>query len=253
MSLEGAGMVGSGELTLDPSIRDWVLLPIVLVMVMVGIGRSLAQQLMRSETPADVDIMKHQNLLTRARRVRENGRFLAPASFQLRKDYFNQKKTGLLRRKVKAGAPNPMANPDGMMNMMKNNMTMMVPNILMMVWINFFFSGFILVKVPFGLTTGFKDMLQRGVELTTLDVSYVSSLSWYFLVMFGLRGFFALVLGSGNVITEERMMQAQMGMSGTGGPQQFDASKAYTTERESLALVEHEWTVGGSEDRLLGY
>ena len=145
-----------------------------------------------------------------------------------------------------------MANPNGMMDMMKNNMTMMVPNILMMVWINYFFSGFILVKVPFGLTNGFKTMLQRGVELASLDVSYVSSLSWYFLVMFGLRGFFALILGSGNVMAEEAMMQAQMGMAaGPAGPQQFDAAKAYTAERESLALAAYTSSVDKAEEKLL--
>lgn len=30
---------------------------------------------------------------------------------------------------------------------------------------------------------------------STLDVSYVSSVSWYFLVMFGMRGFLSLILG----------------------------------------------------------
>jgi len=36
----------------------------------------------------------------------------------------------------------------------------------------------VLVKVPFSLTNRFKSMLHRGVDLSTLDVSYVSSLSW---------------------------------------------------------------------------
>ena len=54
------------------------------------------------------------------------------------------------------------------------------------------------VKVPFALTLRFKDMLQRGIDISTLDPSYVSTLSWYFIVMFGLRGVMQLVMGDNN-------------------------------------------------------
>ena len=39
-------------------------------------------------------------------------------------------------------------------------------------------------------------MLQRGIELPSLDVTYITSLSFYILLLFGLRGVFMLVFRS---------------------------------------------------------
>ena len=71
--------------------------------------------------------------------------------------------------------------------------------IVLMGWINYFWSGFLLVKLPFGLTQRFRPLTQRGIELSSLDVRYVSSLSWYFICIFGLRGIISYFLGIGEV------------------------------------------------------
>ena len=45
------------------------------------------------------------------------------------------------------GAANPMTDPaamEGMMGMMKGNMAMMIPQTLIMGWINAFFAGFVI-------------------------------------------------------------------------------------------------------------
>lgn len=55
-----------------------------------------------------------------------------------------------------------------------------------------------LVKLPFPLTIRFKSMLQSGVMTRDLDVKWVSSLSWYFLNLFGLQSVFGFILGSDN-------------------------------------------------------
>ena len=123
-------------------------------------------------------------------------------------------------------------------------MAFMIQNMVMMQAINHFFSGFILLKVPFSLTMGFKQMFQRGIEISQLDTSYVSSISWYFLVMFGLRGFFRLVIGTPSQETiETQTLWNKLGKKPGGGPpptgnnpdEQF--IKNMTTEADNLEMM----------------
>lgn len=50
-------------------------------------------------------------------------------------------------------------------------------------------------KVPFPLTQKFRGMLQRGVEIQNLDVRYISSLSLYFLILFGVSKLNGILFG----------------------------------------------------------
>ncbi len=173
----------------------------------------------------------------------------------MRKIGMVRKKTGVLREKV-PGATNPMmSNPSSLIDMMKGNMVFMIPNIAMMTFVGYFFSGFVCLKIPFPLPSNrFKVMLQRGVDLTTLDVSYVSSLSWYFLLTFGLNGVYKLILGDSDFDDGNKMMQMQMGMGmmGGGGPQMFDASAAYRQELDMLNITKPDFQGDKFERKLLG-
>lgn len=201
------------HLVLDPAIRDWVVIPMVIMLVIVGMGRHYVGSLIKTEpiiTESDLGELRYKQVAMQAARLRGNGKFLNENAFNKRKAYMTRKKTGILREKV-PGAANPMSNPLAMVDMMKGNIVFMLPNFAMMAFVGYFFSGFICLKIPFPmLSSHFKLMLQRGVDLSTLDVSYVSSLSWYFLVTFGLNGMYRLILGDDSDFDDAKMMQMQV-------------------------------------------
>ena len=56
-------------------------------------------------------------------------------------------KDGPPKGDASSSPPNPLSDPaamDGMMSGMKTQMVMMVPQMIIMGWINFFFQGFVL-------------------------------------------------------------------------------------------------------------
>lgn len=143
-----------------------------------------------------------------------------------------------------------MTDPSMMTEMMKGNVTNVLPMIIIGGWINWAFSGFLTTKVPFPMTFRFKPMLQRGVDLITLDASWVSSASWYFLNCFGLRSLYSLILGQDNAADQTRAMQDQM--SGTAMMAPPDPMKAFKAEWEALEVAQHDWLLEGVEEELTG-
>ena len=153
------------------------------------------------------------------------------------------------------GAANPMSNPASMMDGMKNQAMFMITQLGMNQFGEAFFSGFVLVKVPFPLTNSFKPMLQRGVnmmDLKLLSSSYVTATSWMFLVSFGMRDLQKLLLGDNDALADQeaRQMQMQMGM----GMNQmgFDAKKQYKGMSDQVDMIKHEWNLAQAEKNLLG-
>lgn len=97
--------------------------------------------------------IRQQRALVRGINLRTNANVLSPASFQARKAYmvsaFQEGKFLAEPEQRGKPRPNPMSDPaamEGMMGMMKGNMAMMIPQTLIMGWINAFFSGFVISK-----------------------------------------------------------------------------------------------------------
>ncbi|XP_054263227.1 ER membrane protein complex subunit 3-like [Macrosteles quadrilineatus] len=239
------------ELLLDPAIRLWVFWPIVVITFLVGIVRHYISLLLASQKKVELQQLQDSQVMIRARLLRENGKYLTRQSFQMRRHYFNNEETGYFKTQKRAAVTqNPMTDPSMMTDMLKGNVTNVLPMILIGGWINWMFSGFVTTKVPFPLTLRFKPMLQRGVELQSLDAAWVSSASWYFLNVFGLRSIYTLVLGENNAADQSRHIQEQM--SGAAMAMPLDPKAAFKAEWEALEILDHQWALSGVEQELTG-
>lgn len=140
------------DLLLDSALRDWVLLPILLVMILVGLLRhNVSMLLASSPKPLDHKSVREQKALMRSNVLRGNNQHIPAFAFEMKKKFLIDAFSAdvYLKDPESKGKPpvNPMTDPAGMetmMNMMKGNMATMVPQMGLMAWINFFFSGFIL-------------------------------------------------------------------------------------------------------------
>mmetsp|Transcript_19599 Transcript_19599/g.25701 ORF Transcript_19599/g.25701 Transcript_19599/m.25701 type:complete len:313 (+) Transcript_19599:166-1104(+) len=259
--------LSSQNLLLDSDIRDWVVLPLLVIMITAGLLRHyLGIVLKGSNKKIPYVEGRAKGSLARASRLRSGAsNFITSQKWEARRRYMSAKEGGMLRdqaewaeeeassEKNAASGMDP-ANPMAMMDGMKGQMAFMVQNMVMMQGISHFFQGFVLVKVPFPLTQGFKGMFQRGLNLGTLDTSYVSSVSWYFLVMYGLRAFFRLVIGTPTQEMQETgKIQQDLGMQPSAGPQKFDAPGKLRMEADNLELMpRHKSNMDDVEKRLLG-
>ncbi|KRZ52783.1 ER membrane protein complex subunit 3 [Trichinella nativa] len=239
------------ELLLDPSIRTWVFVPIVLFTFLIGVVRHYLAILIHTKKEIGLQQIQDSHALVRSRLLRENGRYLSKHSFLMRKQFFNDEESGYFKVAQQRQSPvvNPMSDPSVMTDMLKGNLLNVIPMLVIGGWINWTFSGFVTTKVPFPLTLRFKPMLQHGIALASLDASWVSSASWYFLNVFGLRSMYALILGEDNAADQARLMQEQVTMSANTVP--HDPRQAFKAEWEALQICSHNWALKNADKELI--
>ncbi|KUL86487.1 hypothetical protein ZTR_08120 [Talaromyces verruculosus] len=247
----------------DPALFYWILIPITIVMILTGILRHYATVLMNSPPKPAATLLESRERLSLIHGVnlRNNApAVLTPEGFASRKEYLiaAYQSGAFLKDPENRGQPpaNPMSDPaamEGMMGMMKGNMMMMIPQTLIMSWINAFFSGFVILKLPFPLTIRFKSMLQSGVATRDLDVRWVSSLSWYFLNLMGLQSIFGFILGADNAANQMSQQVAMANPAAGANPFQpgADPDKLYKSEAENLEVMEYFSLLDGIEERVL--
>lgn len=88
-------------------------------------------------------IFFYRQILTRARILRENAKFIPKNSFLMRRQAFNKEEDGYLTRRRPPVSQNIITDPSLMTDMLKGNLTNVLPMIVIGGWINWMFSGFI--------------------------------------------------------------------------------------------------------------
>lgn len=92
----------------------------------------------------------YRQTLLRSKRLRANANKIPYNSFRVRKNFFNNPENGIFKDRGASQSPmnpmmnNPMMDPTNMVDMMKKNMVMVVPQLFIMSWVSYFFSGFVL-------------------------------------------------------------------------------------------------------------
>lgn len=255
LTIKGENVVD--ELTLDTRLKYWVLLPISIVMVLSGIMRQYVMNLLTPSVKGSalVKLTESQYVL-KAQVLLGNNSSIDEASFQMRRENMaidlGQGKH-IAQTNAKPGdVVNPFSDPnmsDAMMSMAKGNMANFIPQTILMWWVNHFFAGFVLMKLPFPLTVRFKEMLQSGVMTADLDVRWVSSISWYFISVLGLNPVYNLILAEPEE-DQLGLMQQQPAqtMDGPGAPQPDVVMKGLAND---LTIAQHESCFDNVENRVL--
>lgn len=247
------------ELVLDPQLKYWVLLPISLVMVIVGLVRSNITNLLKpSPRLEEYKKNREKQFLKRATNFRTGNSVLNAQEFAVRQQYYvrtlNTNEFFAVKDVSNESPVNPLTDPgtnDALMNMAKGNLMNYIPQTLIMAWVNYFFAGFVIMKLPFPLTDSFKTMLQAGIATPDLNVRYVSSISWYFVNLLGLKPVYSLLMdsNSANELMQQQQQQQQMpNLGGPGGPK---VDKVFAKEAENIHILTHESIFDGIVDRVL--
>ncbi|CAF1273818.1 unnamed protein product [Rotaria sordida] len=138
------------ELLLDSAIRFWVFMPIVVITFFVGMLRHYISIITAGDKPVDKQQLADSQALIRTRILRENGKYIPKEGFVMRKHFFVNEENGYLTKQQGRQQPvrNPITDPTMMTEMLKNNISNMVPMIVIGGVINWAFSGFLCSMYP---------------------------------------------------------------------------------------------------------
>ena len=249
--------MGVPDLIIDPALKYWVLVPISIALLVFALLRHTIA-ILTSPSPKLQPLAKFRELegLKSAQVFKRNYWVLPKHDFINRQSLHVKRLTdgSLLAEDPNNEPQNPLDSNgmDGMMDMAKGQFGNMIAQTAMMSWVNFFFMGFVLMKLPFPLTLRFKQMLQNGVATDDLDVRWVSSISWYFIASMGLVSVMNVLFNDESM--GEQLQQQMMLQGGQPPPMMLGApkqDKVMLAEANDIRIISYESVLDGVEQRVV--
>lgn len=203
-------------LTLDPKIKTHVLLPITIIMLLVHILREMLTVLISPKPQLDKmeTVRENQHLQRCIISTTNSWSCLSQSEWESKKSVLvdlyskqanlnkileettsNDAKTNKKKSKDIDDTNEEFQNPfsqagihEFLWNGMKSNLLNYLPQPILLFYMSHLFRGYIVLKLPFALTSNFKSMFQSSISTPDLDVSYVTGISWYFVNLLGVEG-----------------------------------------------------------------
>lgn len=180
---------------LDNEIKVYVFIPIIAISFLIGVLKHFATIYFKTLKKSSLKNIRLMNNLYFSQLLRKNNHYINQRSYLMRYQYLTDIEHGILNTKVEQdGNKNILQDPNMAMDMMKENICNVTPMIIIGGWINYTFNGFLATKLPFYITESFKSMFQKDIERVRLEPTWVSSVSLYFISIFGMKSLLALFL-----------------------------------------------------------
>ncbi|XBW35789.1 hypothetical protein QEN19_001362 [Hanseniaspora menglaensis] len=198
------------ELALDERLKYNVLLPISIAIIIIGMLKNFVMGLLGG----DIKEQPRQKL-TEWQTLQEinafiaNGKFLLDEkSFEMRRLHYlevlrdrnffavtekeesTEKSDDAAQDQLSNSLEELQKNSGGMKEMAIGNALNFIPQTVITWWLNHFFTNYVIMRLPFPLTLKFKEVVQNGIPTRDLDTSYTTTISWYFILMYGLDAFY---------------------------------------------------------------
>ena len=239
---------------LDSSLRNYIFIPLTIITICVSLlmkylnsffnkgkkqelhseTKSLEEFSFEQELKSRDSDLRIQNAISRANLLKDNFMFISEKGFKKRQAFFNEFFSQHLEEKQA-----DFMNPNMMTDMITRNISNAIYYISLFVVGGYFFSGYLILKLPFGLSRKFKSMMQQGLNLPDVDVSYVSAISWCLILVFGLNNIIQFFDGGEDfsiMQQQEQMMKQPLNlMPNPMGGNDYD--KVLKPEKESIAIL----------------